>query len=31
MAAALLTGPAAFPEPGDLKRAWSFKGKTYQP
>jgi sulfonate transport system substrate-binding protein len=30
-AAALLTGPAAFPEPGDLKRAWTFKGKTYQP
>ena len=29
--AALLNGPAAFPEPGELKRAWSFKGKTYQP
>jgi sulfonate transport system substrate-binding protein len=28
-AAALLTGPAPFPEPGELKRPWSFKGKTY--
>jgi len=27
--AALLNGPAPFPEPGELKRAWTFKGKTY--
>jgi sulfonate transport system substrate-binding protein len=30
-AAALLHGPAAFPEPGELAKPWSFMGKTYQP
>jgi ABC-type nitrate/sulfonate/bicarbonate transport system substrate-binding protein len=29
--AALLKGPAPFPEPGDLRRPWTFKGKTYMP
>jgi ABC-type nitrate/sulfonate/bicarbonate transport system substrate-binding protein len=29
--AALLHGPAAFPEAGDLKKPWTFKGKTYNP
>ena len=29
--AALLHGPAPFPEPGDLKKPWTFKGKTYAP
>lgn len=29
--AALLDGPAPFPEPGELKRSWTFMGKTYQP
>jgi ABC-type nitrate/sulfonate/bicarbonate transport system substrate-binding protein len=29
--AALLQGPAAFPEPGELRKAWTFKGKTYLP
>jgi sulfonate transport system substrate-binding protein len=29
--AALLHGPAPFPEPGELKKAWTFMGKTYQP
>jgi sulfonate transport system substrate-binding protein len=29
--AALLHGPATFPEPGDLRKAWTFKGKTYKP
>ena len=28
--AALLHGPAPFPEPGELKRSWTFKGRTYQ-
>lgn len=28
--AALLKGPAPFPEAGELKRAWTFMGKTYQ-
>ncbi len=30
-AAALLHGPAPFPEPGELTKAWTFKGKTYMP
>ena len=30
-AAALLKGPAPFPEAGELTRPWTFKGKTYQP
>jgi ABC-type nitrate/sulfonate/bicarbonate transport system substrate-binding protein len=30
-AAALLQGPAPFPEPGELKRSWTFMGKTYTP
>lgn len=30
-AAALLHGPAPFPEPGELTKPWSFMGKTYQP
>jgi sulfonate transport system substrate-binding protein len=30
-AAALLNGPAPFPEPGDLKRPWTFMGKTHTP
>jgi sulfonate transport system substrate-binding protein len=29
--AALLHGPAAFPEPGELTKPWTFMGKTYQP
>ena len=29
--AALLNGPAAFPEAGELKKSWTFKGKTYMP
>jgi ABC-type nitrate/sulfonate/bicarbonate transport system substrate-binding protein len=29
--AALLSGPAPFPEPGELTRPWTFKGKTYTP
>lgn len=29
--AALLNGPAPFPEPGELKKPWTFMGKTYQP
>jgi hypothetical protein len=29
--AALLNGPAPFPEPGELKKAWTFRGKTYTP
>lgn len=29
--AALLNGAAPFPEPGELKRPWTFQGKTYQP
>jgi sulfonate transport system substrate-binding protein len=29
--AALLKGPAPFPEPGELKKPWTFLGKTYQP
>jgi sulfonate transport system substrate-binding protein len=29
--AALLHGPAPFPEPGDLKKPWTFKGKAYSP
>ena len=29
--AALLHGPAPFPEPGDLRKPWTFKGKTYMP
>lgn len=29
--AALLHGPATFPEPGDLTKPWTFKGKTYHP
>jgi sulfonate transport system substrate-binding protein len=28
-AAALLKGPAAFPEPGELTKPWTFKGKKY--
>lgn len=30
-AAELLRGPAPFPEPGELKKPWTFMGKTYQP
>jgi len=30
-AAELLTGPVAFPEAGELTRAWTFMGKTYTP
>jgi sulfonate transport system substrate-binding protein len=29
--AALLSGPVLFPEPGDLKRPWTFLGRTYTP
>jgi sulfonate transport system substrate-binding protein len=29
--AALLNGPAPFPEAGDLVKPWSFMGKTYNP
>lgn len=29
--AALLHGRAPFPEPGELNKAWTFMGKTYQP
>jgi sulfonate transport system substrate-binding protein len=29
--AALLNGPAPFPERGDLVKPGTFKGKTYQP
>src|SRR3989441_5691340 len=29
--AALLKGPVPFPEPGELKKPWTFKGKTYMP
>ena len=29
--AALLSGPAPFPEPGELTRPWTFRGKTYTP
>lgn len=29
--AALLHGPAPFPEPGELTKPWTFKGKTYHP
>ncbi len=29
--AALLQGPAPFPEPGELKKPWTFMGKTYRP
>jgi sulfonate transport system substrate-binding protein len=29
--AALLKGPAPFPEPGELTKPWTFKGKTYTP
>jgi sulfonate transport system substrate-binding protein len=29
--AALLNGPAPFPEPGELKKPWTFMGKTYTP
>jgi ABC-type nitrate/sulfonate/bicarbonate transport system substrate-binding protein len=29
--AALLHGPAPFPEAGDLVKPWTFKGKTYHP
>ena len=29
--AALLNGPAPFPEPGELKKPWTFRGKTYTP
>jgi sulfonate transport system substrate-binding protein len=29
--AALLTGPAPFPEPGELKKPWTFMGKTHNP
>lgn len=29
--AALLNGPAPFPEPGDLRKPWMFMGKTYRP
>ena len=29
--AALLKGPAPFPEPGELKKPWTFMGKTHQP
>jgi hypothetical protein len=27
--AALLNGPAPFPEPGELKKPWTFMGRTY--
>ena len=30
-AAALLHGPAPFPEAGELTKPWSFMGKTYPP
>ena len=30
-AAELLNGPAPFPEPGELKKQWTFMGKTYFP
>jgi sulfonate transport system substrate-binding protein len=30
-AADLLKGPAPFPEPGELKKPWTFMGKTYRP
>lgn len=30
-AAALLKGPAPFPEAGELTKPWTFKGKTYTP
>ena len=29
--AALLNGPAPFPESGELKKPWTFRGKTYTP
>lgn len=29
--AALLHGPAPFPEAGELKKPWTFKGKTFHP
>ncbi|HXR55539.1 MAG TPA: glycine betaine ABC transporter substrate-binding protein [Casimicrobiaceae bacterium] len=29
--AALLNGPAPFPEAGELTKPWTFKGKTYHP
>jgi len=29
--AALLRGPAPFPEPGELTKPWTFMGKTYRP
>jgi len=29
--AALLKGPAPFPESGELRKPWTFKGKTYMP
>jgi hypothetical protein len=29
--AALLSGPAPFPEPGELRKPWTYKGKTYAP
>ena len=28
-AAEILTGPAPFPEPGELTKSWTFMGKTY--
>jgi len=30
-AADLLKGPSPFPEPGELKKPWTFMGKTYRP
>ncbi len=30
-AADLLKGPASFPEPGELKKPWTFMGRTYRP
>ncbi len=30
-AADLLKGPAPFPEPGELRKPWTFMGKTYRP
>lgn len=30
-AAALLKGPAPFPEPGELTKPWTFQGKTHTP
>jgi sulfonate transport system substrate-binding protein len=30
-AADLLRGPAPFPEPGELKKPWTFMGRTYRP